>query len=135
MVIYDSQLDSKTQVECGNKVVAVIWDPLRKYVCGLTLDNKIFIYNMSSKSTEKTVDINMQESSELAQNIAKEDRLLSFSPDLNYLLIPSLDDRKVPHLVALSRKDGFKVTNVFGGPFGAISCCSFYPQIFKSKKR
>jgi WD40 repeat protein len=119
-------------VESDNKIVSCIWDPLGKYICWLSLGNNVHVYNLSSKKVETSVSLNLKaDKSELF--VSKEERLMDFSPDLNYLLVPSLDDKKMPFVCALKRSNNFQIEFVFAGHFSSITCVKFYPAIFERK--
>ena len=119
-------------VDTGNKVVSCIWDPLGKYICWLNIKNQVSIYNLNSKKIENTVKLNLKsDKSELF--VCKEERIMDFSPDLNFLLVPSLDDKKMPFVCALKRSANFNIEYIFAGPFSSITCVRFYPGIFESR--
>lgn len=117
-------------VESDNKIVSCIWDPLGKYICWLSLSNNVHIYNLNSKKIETSVSLNLKvDKNELF--VSKEERLMDFSPDLAYLLVPSLDDKKMPFVCALKRSNNFQIDYVFAGHFSSITCVKFYPGIFE----
>jgi WD40 repeat protein len=117
-------------VESDNKIVSCIWDPLGKFICWLTLNNSVHIYNLNSKKVETTVCLNLKtDKSDLF--VSKEERLMDFSPDLNYLLVPSLDDKKMPFVCALKRSNNFQIDYVFAGHFSSITCVKCFPGIFE----
>lgn len=133
-VVIHQQISSLNEtVESDNKVVSCIWDPLGKFICWLTLSNSLHIYNLNSKKVDNTVSLNLKiDKSELY--VSKEERKMDFSADLNYLLVPSLDDKKMPFVCALKRSNNFQVEYVFAGPFSSITCVKFLPAIFENSE-
>lgn len=133
-VVIHQQISSLNEtIEIDNKVVSCIWDPLGKFICWLTLGNQLQVYNLNSKKIENTISLNLKiDKTELY--VSKEERMMDFSADLNYLLVPSLDDKKMPFVCALKRSNGFQVEYVFAGPFSSITCVKFFPAIFESSE-
>jgi WD40 repeat protein len=56
---------------------------------------------------------------------------MSWSPDFNYLVCPSIDDSKVSLAFALCRSMNFKITYAFFGHASSISCASFSPILYE----
>jgi hypothetical protein len=51
----------------------------------------------------------------------REERKIAWSPDCNFLLVPSLDDKILPVVCAIERQN-FEVLYSFTGPFSSINC-------------
>lgn len=125
-----SQLNEKQ--ETGSKIVSLVWDPLGKFICWLNITNTLSVFNIDSKKIETTVNLNIKlDNSELI--VTKDERKMEFTPDLNYLLVPSLDDKKMPFMCALRRSAGFVCEYVFAGPFSPITSLRCHPTIFESR--
>ena len=86
---------------------------------------------MTTLLLEKSIDLFSRDDKNLIDTISKEERKIDFSPDLRYLLAPSLYDRKMPHICALDRQKNFEVAYVMGGSFVPITCIKFMPCIFQ----
>lgn len=118
--------------DTGSKIVSLVWDPLGKYICWLNITNLLSVFNIDSKKIEASVSLNLKlDNSELI--VTKDQRKMEFTPDLNYLLVPSLDDKKMPFLCAMRRSSGFQCEYVFAGPFAPITSLRCHPIIFESK--
>jgi len=129
-VVTQQQISALNEtVDTGSKVVSLSWDPLGKYLCWLNIENKLAVYSLAAKRIETLVSLSLRsDQSELF--VCKEERTIDFSPDLNYLLVPSLDDKKMPFVCALRRSQNFQVEATFAGPFSSITCVKFFPGIF-----
>ena len=131
IVIYESNKTYHNWVfECENKIVSQVWDPLGRFQCCLTLDNTVCIFNMLTKIKEKQIELFSKDDKNLNRTISKEERKIDFSPDLRYILAPSLYDRRMPHICAQDREKGFDIVSVMGGSFVPITCIKFMPCIF-----
>lgn len=117
--------------ETGSKIVSLVWDPLGKFICWLNITNTLSVFNIDSKKIEASVSLNIKlDNSELI--VTKDERKMEFTPDLNYLLVPSLDDKKMPFMCALRRSTGFTCEYVFAGPFSPITSLRCHPTLFES---
>lgn len=118
----------KEEQKFGNKIVSLIVDPLMKFIGVLTLDNKFFAVDFITMNVLKTVDLNLnRQTSELI--VYREERKIDMSPNLSYILIPNLDDKKLPIIYAIHR-ESFEMKYIYGGSFASINCIKFVPKIF-----
>lgn len=56
---------------------------------------------------------------------------MSWSPDFNHLVCPSLDDSRIALALSLNRSTHFKVRQAFMGHVSSISCCQFNPNLYE----
>jgi hypothetical protein len=134
MRIFEPIQSMNNVVETGSKIVGCIWDPIGKYICWLNITNEVKVYNINSRSVEFSIKLNLSNERGLHSMSAKEERNMAFSPDLQYLLVPSLDDKRMPFVCALKRSQNFQVEYVFAGPFTSVTCVRFMPAIFQSNQ-
>ena len=80
-------------------MLSLVWDPLDKYIAGLTSSNEIRIYNSATLELFKTISLQIGDNAYQM----REERKIDWSPDCNFLLVPSLDDKLLPILCALER--------------------------------
>ena len=119
------------EIDCGNKVVGIVWDPFDKYVACLRFDNTVMVWKVVSWELFATVCLNFPHMNTAEKYTSKrEDRKIDWSPDFRYLLVPSLDDRIVPVVCALDRHRDFKVTKTFLGPFSSVNVVRFSPILY-----
>jgi hypothetical protein len=55
---------------------------------------------------------------------------MGWSPDFNYLAVPSLDDSKVSLALVLTRNQSFGIRKAFLGHASSISCAKFSPNLY-----
>lgn len=113
------------------QVAAISYDPFGKYLLILVHSNILYVYNCTSLA--KLQEIPLSPSAHPDKNIStvKEIRTMSWSPDFNYLVCPSIDDSKVSLAFALCRSANFKITYAFFGHASSISCASFSPILYE----
>ena len=56
---------------------------------------------------------------------------IDWSPDFRYLVVPAIDDKPVPYVVALDRNKAFGFKGIFMGPFSTINCVKFNPHLYE----
>ena len=118
----------KEEQKFNNKILSLLVDPLMKFVGVLTLENKFVSVDFNSLNPLKTVDLNLnKQNQELI--IYREERKIDMSPNLTYILIPNLDDKKLPIIYAIHR-ESFELKYIYGGSFASINCIKFLPKIF-----
>lgn len=111
--------------------MGLVWDPFDKHLASLIANNEIVIYKCAGWERSHTINLNLTPMKPLKQFLAKrEDRKIDWSPDFRYLLVPALDDRTLPLVVALNRNNNFAARCVFTGPFSSINCVKFSPVLY-----
>lgn len=130
VVRYNRSTQKKDEVKLGNKVLALSIDPLVKFVGCLTLDNKYAILEFNSLKVNKIIDLNFQKNHGQELIILREERKIDISPNLKYVVIPNLDDKKLPVSFAISRDANFEIKHIFGGSFASVNTIKFVPRIF-----
>jgi len=56
---------------------------------------------------------------------------MTWSPDFNIIVCPSLDDSKIALAVGLSRQNNFKIKHIFLGHVSSVSCAKFNPNLYE----
>ena len=130
VVRYNRSTQKKDDVKLSNKVLALSIDPLVKFVGCLSLDNKYTILEFNSLKITKLIDLNFQKNHGQELIILREERRIDISPNLKYIVIPNLDDKKLPVTFAISRDANFEIKHVFGGSFASVNTIKFVPRIF-----
>jgi protein HIRA/HIR1 len=84
------------EIDCGCKIVGVVWDPYDKYVASLRFDNHLVVTRTSTWVEETRVSLNFPQTTQgnpAKHTSKKEDRKIDWSPDYRFVLLPNLDDR------------------------------------------
>ena len=124
------------QHKYDNKIVAIIADSLKLFVGVLTLQNVFTVSDFATLKPERSIDLSLRagEMGPRSHLILCENRKIDQSPDLNYVLIPTLEDKKLPLAMGLERKNEFKVSAIYGGSFAPITVLKFIPCVFQRDK-
>lgn len=112
-------------------ISAISYDPFGKYLLVLARSNILYVYNCTSLSKLREVPLSPNAHPLTNISTVKEIRGMSWSPDFNYLVSPSLDDNKVSLAFAMCRSQNFKTTHAFIGHASSISCASFSPNLYE----
>ena len=112
------------------KVLGLVWDPFDKQLASLMSNNEVVVYKCASWERSQTINLNLNPQKPLSSVAKREDRKIDWSPDFRYLLVPALDDRTVPLVVSLNRKNNSSARCVFTGPFSSINCVKFSPILY-----
>ena len=96
----------------------------------LLRNNILYVHNASSLEKVKEVALSPGASEKESIATVKENRIMSWSPDFNFLVCPSLDDNKVSLAINISRGGGFRVKNGFFGHISSISSAKFNPNLY-----
>lgn len=62
--------------------------------------------------------------------VLREERKIDISPNLKYIIVPNLDDKKIPISFLFSWEANFNIIGVYGGSFASVNCIKFMPVIF-----
>ena len=111
-------------------VCGISFDPFGKYLIVLLRNNVVIAYNSNDLTKMREVMLSPQASSKNNLFTVREIRTMSWSPDFNNLVCPSLDDSKVSLALNLCRSSGFKVGQAFLGHVSSISCAKFNPNLY-----
>lgn len=126
-------LESGTSAELAFDLTlaAISYDPFGKYLLVLAHSNILYLYNCTSLTKLREVPLSPNAHPLTHANTVKELRAMSWSPDFNYLVSPSLDDSKVSLAFSLSRAANFKTTHAFIGHASSISSAAFSPILYQ----
>lgn len=115
-----------------NKIVALTADPLKRFLAVLTLQNVLTIADYMTLHPDRQIDLSVRKNEVRSrpQLVLCEVRKIDSSPDLRTLLVPTLEDKKLPLAMALSRDRGFDIVSVFGGFFAPITVLKYVPGVF-----
>lgn len=111
-------------------MVGLIWDPYDKHLASLLASNEVVIYKCASWEKSHTINLNLNPSRSLKCTSKRDDRKIDWSPDFRYLLVPALEDRTIPLVVALDRNKQFTVRSIFVGSFSSVNCTKFSPILY-----
>ena len=112
-------------------ISAISYDPFGKYLLVLAHSNILYVYNCTSLTKLREVPLSPNTHPQKHTSTVKEIRVMSWSPDFNYLVCPSLDDSKVSLAFSLCRGLNFKTTHAFIGHASSISCACFSPVLYE----
>ena len=118
------------EVPISLTVCSISFDPFGKYLLLLLRNNILYVHNANSLEKVKEVALSPGASEKESIATVKENRIMSWSPDFNFLVCPSLDDNKVSLAINISRGGGFRVKNVFFGHISSISSAKFNPTLY-----
>jgi hypothetical protein len=130
VIKFNRSTQKKEEIKLGNKILSLCIDPLMKFVSCLTLDNKFSILDFGTLKVNKIIDLNFQKNQGQDLIIYREERKIDISPNLKYVMVPNLDDKKLPLSFCISRDSNFEIKNIFGGSFSSVNCIKFIPRIF-----
>lgn len=109
-------------------VFAANFDPFGKYIVVLLKTNTIVFYD--AQTLDPLQEISMA-CNERDPPPFKDRRVIDWSPDYGYVLVPNLNEFKVPIAVLFDRHSKFSVHMVISGHTYPITCIKFNPNIFE----
>ena len=130
IVKFNRSNQKKQEVKLPSKILTLVADPLMKFYGALCLNNKFYVLDFSSGKHLKVIDMNLQKLSNEELITFREDKRIDMSPNLNFVLLPNLDDKKMPLVFCIARDSNYDVKHIFGGSFASINCVRFIPIIF-----
>jgi len=137
-LLYLYEVETKTQlkrVKLDFIPIGIAWDPLNSYIGVLTTENCLTVYAANNLEQKKKVSLNLGHQKFSDAKTKRLDRKISWSPDGEYLICPSLEDKnELPVACGINRIQNWEIDNVFAGPSAAITCVSFLDCIFKKDK-
>jgi len=137
-LLYLYEVETKTQLKrlkLDYIPIGIAWDPLNSYIGVLTTENCLTIYTANNLEQKKKVSLNLGSQKFSDAKTKRLDRKISWSPDGEYLVCPSLEDKnELPVACGINRIQNFEIDNVFAGPSAAITCVAFLDMIFKKDK-
>ena len=111
-----------------DSICGLMWDPLSKYFLALLLNNQLIVFKCQNWDIFKKVSLNLSPKYS-SLSCKRQRRSLTWSPDYNFLIVPSLDDSIVPLACAIDRQN-FEIKQCFFGHFSTINYVAFNSNIY-----
>ncbi|CAD8130578.1 unnamed protein product [Paramecium sonneborni] len=116
-------------IDCGQKIVGICWDPFDKYIFSLKFDNTVKFYKIDNWQQKFTISFQIQGKEFTTK---REDRKLDQTIDCRYLAKSNLDQKTIPNVAISDRNSNFQVVRTILGPSSSINVARFSPMLFKN---